>query len=227
VRKFTDAPTRAPGRSWTAIEIRVLEAVKTCCERWGIAKVNVDDIARQSGVSRATLYRIFPGGRDVIFEAHRVYELDRFFTTILGHIEGATSLEDLLVSTVTCATRELRDDDHLALMLASEPGAVLGDLTVDGLPRIIRVATAYLIPFADEFLPRPQSRALIDVVARLVISYFLAPSTVVDFGDEESARRFLRPFLPILPTIDAVALDAPLDTGFDSPVDTPTTEYQR
>ena len=77
-----------------------------------------------------------------------------------------------------------------------------GDLlTVEGLPRIIRVATAYLIPFADEFLPRPQSRALIDIVARLVISYFLAPSAVVDFGDETSARRFLVPFLPVLPDL--------------------------
>ncbi len=177
----------------------MLEAVKRCCERWGIDKVTVDDIARESGVSRATMYRIFPGGRDVIFEAHRVYELDQFFTVLLGQIQGATSLEDLLVRTVTCATRELRNDDHLALMLASEPGAVLGELTVDGLPRIIRVATAYLTPFADEFLPRTQSRALIDIVARLVISYFLAPSAVVDFGDDDSARRFLRPFLPVLP----------------------------
>ena len=29
-------------------------------------------------------------------------------------------------------------------MLASEPGAVLGELTVDGLPQIIRVANDYL-----------------------------------------------------------------------------------
>jgi len=87
--------------------------------------------------------------------------------------------------------------------LASEPGAVLGELTVEGLPRIVRVATAYLIPFADEFLPRPQSRVLIDIVARLVISYFLAPSPVVDFGDEQSARQFLRPFLPVLTDLRA------------------------
>ena len=190
-------------REWAPTEVAVLDAVKRCCERWGIEKVTVDDIARESGVSRATMYRIFPGGRDVIFEAHRVYELDRFFTRLLRQIEGATSLEDLLVRTVTCATRELRGDDHLALMLASEPGAVLGELTVEGLPRIIRVATAYLIPFADEFLPRPQSRALIDIVARLVISYFLAPSPVVDFGDEQSARQFLRPFLPVLTDLRA------------------------
>ena len=183
-------------REWAPTELAVLDAVKRCCGRWGIDKVTIDDIAHESGVSRATMYRMFPGGRDVIFEAHRVYELDRFFTRLLSRIQGATSLEDLLVRTVTCATRELRGDDHLALMLASEPGAVLGELTVEGLPRIIRVATAYLIPFADEFLPRPQSRVLIDIVARLVISYFLAPSSVVDFGDEESAREFLLPSSP-------------------------------
>ena len=34
---------------------RVLDAAKTCCERWGIAKVTVDDIATEAGVSRATL----------------------------------------------------------------------------------------------------------------------------------------------------------------------------
>ena len=85
-------------------------------------------------------------------------------------------------------------------MLASEPGAVLGELTVDGLPRIIRVATAYLIPFADEFLPRPQSRALIDIVARLVISYFLAPSAGRRLRRRAVGRASsCRPFLPVLP----------------------------
>jgi AcrR family transcriptional regulator len=197
----TDGLERRSTSSWTATEVAVLEAVKRCCERWGIDKVTVDDIAKESGVSRATLYRVFPGGRDVIFEAHRVYELDQFFTVLLARITGAESLEELLVRAVTCATRELRNDEHLAIMLASEPGAVLGELTVDGLPRIIRVASAYLVPFVDDYLPRPQARALIDIVARLVISCFLAPSTVVDFGDEQSARTFLQPFLPVLPSI--------------------------
>jgi AcrR family transcriptional regulator len=182
-------------RTWTQTEICVLDAVKSCCERWGVAKVTVDDIARESRVSRATLYRIFPGGKDVLFEAHRVYELDRFFTTLLDHIRGAESLEDLLVRTVTSATRELRADEHIAIMLATEPGEVVTDMTVEGLPRIVRVATAYLVPFVDPFLPRDEGRALIDVVARLVISYFLAPSDIVDLADEQSARSFLAPFL--------------------------------
>jgi AcrR family transcriptional regulator len=180
----------------TPTEERVLEALKTCCERWGMAKVTIDDIAKESGVSRATLYRMFPGGRDVIFEASRVYELDRFFTTLLAKIDSAASLEDLLVRTITCAIQELRNDEHLAIMLAAEPGEVVSELTVDGLPRIIRVATAYLVPFVDQFLSRSEGRALIDMVARLVISYFLVPSDLVDLADEASARAFIAPFLP-------------------------------
>jgi AcrR family transcriptional regulator len=183
-------------RTWTPTEVRVLDAVKSCCERWGVDKVTIDDIAKQSGVSRATLYRMFPGGKDVIFDAHRVYELDHFFSVLLARIEGAPTLEELLVRAVTCATNELRHDEHLAMMLASEPGMVVSELTVEGLPRIVRVATAYLRPFVDEFLPRAQSRALIDVVARLVISFFLSPSDYVDLGDEDSAREFLAPFVP-------------------------------
>jgi len=36
---------------------------------------------------------------------------------------------------------------------------------------------------------------VIDVLARLTISYFLSPSDHVDLGDEASARRFLAPVL--------------------------------
>lgn len=177
-------------------EDRILDAAKRCVERWGVQKVTIDDIALDSGVSRATLYRMFPGGKDVLFDALRVRELEEFFTVLRAEVEGATSLEELLVRIVVCATRELRADDHLAVMLSTEPGETVSQLTVDGLPRIIRVATAFLVPLVDPYLDRTDGRALIDVLARLVISYFLAPSDLVDLGDETSARAFLRPFLP-------------------------------
>jgi AcrR family transcriptional regulator len=176
-------------------ETRVLDAAQRCCERWGIAKVTIDDIAADAGVSRATIYRMFPGGKDVLFEALRVRELEEFFTVLRARVEGADSIEELLVRTVVAATQELRADDHLALMLASEPGTVLGQLTVEGVPRIIRFATAFLVPLAEPYLDRAQARAVIDVLARLTISYFLAPSDDVDLGDEASARAFVVPLV--------------------------------
>jgi hypothetical protein len=124
-----------------------------------------------------------------------VRNLEEFFSLLRDEVEGADSLEDLLVRTVVAATRELRADEHLAMMLASEPGDALGDLTVEGLPRIVRIAVAFIAPLADPFLRREESRLLIDVLARLTISYFLSPSDHVDLGDEASARAFLTPLL--------------------------------
>jgi AcrR family transcriptional regulator len=184
----------------TPTELRVLDATKTCCERWGIAKVTIDDIAAAANVSRATLYRMFPGGKDVLFEALRVKELEDFFARLTTHLVGVDGLEELLVQTVVYSTQELRADEHLAIMLASEPGDTLGNLTVQGLPRIIRMATLILSGRVEPYMDRANASRLVELLARLVISYFLAPSEHVDLGDVDSARTFI--VTHILPTFN-------------------------
>ena len=191
-----------PARQSTSLVDRVLDGADRCCQKWGINKVTVDDIASEAGVSRATIYRLFPGGKDVLFEALRVRELEDFFAVLRADVEGADSAEEVLVRNVVAATRELRADDHLALRLASEPGEVLGELTVEGLPRIIRFATAFVAPLAEPHLDPAAARAVVDVLTRLTISYFLAPSDTVDLADEASARALVRPLLR--PYLDSV-----------------------
>ena len=70
------------------LETRILDAAKQCCEQWGVEKVTIDDIASASGSSRATIYRLFPGGKDVLFEALRVRELTEFFDLLTGAVAG-------------------------------------------------------------------------------------------------------------------------------------------
>lgn len=61
-----------------SLEDRILDAARRCVDRWGINKLTIDDVATEAGVSRATLYRLFPGGKDVMFDALRVRELEDF-----------------------------------------------------------------------------------------------------------------------------------------------------
>ena len=189
------------GRGSTSLVDRVLDGAERCTEKWGFAKVTVDDIAAEAGVSRATIYRLFPGGKDVLYDALRVRETEEFLVGLRDHVADATTLEELLVRTVVHATTELRADEHFAVMLASEPGEIAADLTVEGLPRIIRIASVFLCPLVELYLPRPEAARLVELLSRLVISYFLAPSVHVDLGDPESARRFLRTY--ILPAFAA------------------------
>ena len=96
-----------------AAEARILDAAKRCFEQWGVSKVTIDDIATASGVSRATLYRLFPGGKEVLFSALQVRELTDFFDRLTAEANGVDDLEDLVVRLIVTATRELRADEHL------------------------------------------------------------------------------------------------------------------
>lgn len=184
----------------------MLDAVLVCSSRWGFARLTIDDIATESGVSRATIYRLFPGGKEVLFEALRVRELDAFFAELRSEVAGSNTIDELMVRSVVTATRCLRADDHLAAMLASEPGDTLGQLTVDGLPRIVRMASMTLLPLAAPFLAADDARRVIDLLARLTISYFLAPSDDIDLADETAARRFIT---PVLAAVAASTTDSP------------------
>jgi len=174
----------------------ILDATKVAIERWGVERLTINDVCEAAKVSRATLYRAFPGGKEVLLEALRVRELELFFTTLRANAEGETTLEDTIVRCMVVATSELRNDQHLALMLAAEPGEVATQLTVQGVPRIVRVATAYLTPLLEPYLSRKDAADLVEVLARMVISYFLAPSSRFDFTNEHQARAFVRAHVP-------------------------------
>lgn len=189
--------TRTELRHIGELETKILDSTKICLEKWGMTRFTVSDVCLAAGVSRATLYRLFPGGKEVLLESLHVRSLDEFFATLLERAQGAQSLEQLLVRCIVVATNELRADEHLALMLATEPGSTLTQFTVAGMPRIVRVASSYLAPMIAEFIPRDEADDLVEVLARLVVSYFLAPSDRFDFTKEDSVKKFLQLHLNI------------------------------
>src|SRR5690349_722057 len=83
--------------SSASVDERVVDALLECVARWGVAKTTVDDVARTAGLSRATVYRAFPGGKEVALQAAVRRELDRFFTEVGSVLTAAETLEDLLV----------------------------------------------------------------------------------------------------------------------------------
>lgn len=176
-------------------ESAVIDATRECVERIGFHKVTMDDICAAAKVSRATVYRMFPGGRDVLFEAVRVRALADFFTVLRVHVEGADSLEEVLVRCVTVAHAELAGDQQLATMLATAPGDTLGDLTVSGVSRIVRVAAEFMSPLLHPFVEESRAEEIVEITCRLVISVFLAPSSLLDFSDELTIRRLVRTYL--------------------------------
>jgi len=191
----------------TSLEQRVLDAAKVCCERWGRAKTTVDDIAAEARCSRATIYRLFPGGRDNLFEALRRAETENFFARLSEKLDAAVGFHDLVVTAVVEAARALAADEHLQLMLASEPGDVVHELTVDGLPTIVRVASEALTPWFAPHIGTERSPELAEWLSRIVISYFLAPSAALELTDPDSVARFAERF--VFPAFEPQPLTTP------------------
>jgi AcrR family transcriptional regulator len=187
-------------------EDRIVDAVLDCVRRWGLAKTTADDIARAAGVSRATLYRAFPGGKDVLFDAAVRREAARFFLTITDELEAAEDLEALLVVGITSAARFLSGHEALRYVLEHEPERVLPAFTFDRLARTLEVATAFAAPHLERFLGDPGRAADgAELVVRVLLSYAVNPTGAVLLTDIAAVRRFVRTHL-------APALQAPIDS---------------
>ena len=48
------------------MEHQIVDAALTCIGRVGIAKTTLDDVGREAGCARATVYRYFPGKQPLI-----------------------------------------------------------------------------------------------------------------------------------------------------------------
>ncbi len=99
----------------SSTRVRIVDGALECLARQGVAKTTVDDIARAAGLSRATLYRTFPRGKEGILAAVVETEVARLFSSLAVAMGEATDLEDVLVAGMVESARRLRS--HAALEL--------------------------------------------------------------------------------------------------------------
>jgi len=87
---------------------RVLAGTYQCVARVGIGKTTVEDVARASGVSRATVYRLFPGGRDELLRDTVAWEMARFFARLGEELGEAPDFETFLKTLLRHRSRDTR-----------------------------------------------------------------------------------------------------------------------
>ncbi len=104
--------------------VRVLDAARTCIGRVGLAKTTLDDVAREAGCARATLYRYFPGKQPLIC-ALVEREVDTFRRELLTAAGGADSLGEAVTTIITTAADALLQHPALTFVAAYEPEVLL------------------------------------------------------------------------------------------------------
>ena len=184
-------------------EDRITAAALRCIARWGVAKTTLDDVAREAGVSRATVYRVFPGGKDGLMESVARAEVGRFLAGVATAMAAAESLEDTLVRGMAEAGRRILGHDALRFLMAHEPETVLSRLAFAKLDEVLATAAGLAAPYLERWLPADDASRAAEWVARLVLSYACTPGdSGVDIASEASVRRLVRTF--VLPGLQPV-----------------------
>ncbi len=174
------------------VRTRLLEGAYRCIAEKGVAATSLEDAARAAGVSRATLYRYFPGGREELVGAVITYETLRFFQNLAHAVAGAPDLETLLVEGIVVAHRSIEAHAVLQKILETEPERLLPQLSLESAGLIGLLAAFFEGRFAGHRLRQGVEPAeAAEYVARLTLSFIGSPGGW-DLADPEQVRELVR-----------------------------------
>ncbi|HEY3834431.1 MAG TPA: TetR/AcrR family transcriptional regulator [Acidimicrobiia bacterium] len=174
---MTGPPTTADPLS---MRERLLGATYTCVSRYGLGKTTIEDVVKESGVSRATIYRYFPGGRDELVRDTVGWEIANFLTRLGDHVRDQPDLNSLVAEGLRFARHSLESHELLQKILETEPERLLGLLTTES-ARAVPFIAAFLYPYLEREGAAGRLRDGVDVarsadyLARMVLSLIGSP----------------------------------------------------
>lgn len=182
------------GRDAAASTERLLQATFACVARYGIAKTTVEDVAREAGVSRATVYRQFPGGKDQLIADTVRWESTRFFAELAVAIEHSPDFVTTLEDAIVFARAALSQHAVFQKVLETEPDLLLPQMSVDDSrirALVAQFLKTHLEPEADKLAAGLTVDHVADHVARLLLSVFNSAGSW-DLADREQVRKLVR-----------------------------------
>jgi AcrR family transcriptional regulator len=156
---------------------RILGAALTVMSRYGLARLALEDVAREARVSRQTVYR-YVGSRDGLIAATIVREEEAFFARMRQAAGQHDELRPALEASIVAALTMAREHPLLDRLLATEPEALLPFLT-DGSGPVLAAARPVVVEVLGHHVPHlvgADLERVADAASRLIVSYAISPS---------------------------------------------------
>jgi len=178
---------------------RILDAAEKCFSHYGYQKTSMEDIAREAGLSRRSVYRHFPDKAalhlQVVTSRTAVY---------LEEVRDRTSRIDGLSAQIEevarIMIRLIREDPISVAMQRVDPDSLARTVTTES-RELLMMAMETIVPLIETARDHGETRADLDIrraaewIARVVFSLAATPSLSFDISDPEQTAAFLREFL--------------------------------
>ena len=178
----------------TEVRERIVNAAGECFARYGVGKTTVEDIAAAAGLSRATVYRSFTGGRDEVVLAVALRDLRRFLDRLAARLRLERSVPDAIVEGVVDAVTFVRDDPRLTTLLAADTAGPVQAAVPGGARSLLELCADYVRPHFGAAQRQGSLRADITVEGSVEFLFRIISSMIVMPRDGEP-REFLRTYV--------------------------------
>jgi AcrR family transcriptional regulator len=175
-----------------------LEATERCLRRYGIRRTTVIEIAREAGLSRASLYKHFADKASLVVAA-LVRTDEAFWADAHARISGVEGIAAQVAEAVRMS-KEHQAGGLLLRLRAEEPDAFAGTVGT-GLREMMPGMAVFWHSYLEEARSRGEVRSDLDIaragewVMRIVLSLITIPSNAIDLDDPANTRRFVDEFL--------------------------------
>ena len=175
---------------------RILAAAVRCAARNGVQRFSLEDVANEANLSRATIYRQFPGGRDQLVQEAATWEVARFWAKVAEGIEAEATLEDRLTVGIVTGAELIRQSPIMA-NLGEDEVAELATALRPSEPLVHEVIRSYLRNLleredqAGRLRPGTDLSEAADYLTRMVLSVLSAP-VGRDLTDATAVRELVR-----------------------------------
>jgi AcrR family transcriptional regulator len=203
----TDRDQRPSARP--EVEARAVAALLSCVARQGLRKTTLEDVAREAGCGRATLYRYF-ASKQALLSAASHTEATRIVAALHDAAAATDTLEDAVVALLITAGVELGAHPALRFVADFEPDWLLPHLAFAGGDRFLAAAADALAPAVDRFVGAADAARAGEWIARVGLCLLCSPVSPVALGDEASVRGYAREF--IVPALDPLSARSPAPT---------------
>ncbi|TDZ76383.1 TetR/AcrR family transcriptional regulator [Mycobacteroides salmoniphilum] len=174
---------------------RILDAARDLFTAEGVEMTTMRQIALQSGVSRAWLYRQF-ASRDEVVQAVVLRETQRWTARVTAGHDRTQQVDEAVITTFVRVVRALRSDASArSVLLNLIPMVPLADsspfITV-----MVRGLQKFLYARAD--LSADHATIAAESIIRLILSIGIAPIALWDFDNPVNIHAYANQVIPAL-----------------------------